>query len=88
MSTACPKSATHGGVAALGLAAFLSALAIVRLDRPFGDNVVNSALFIIGVTAAAIFLIDLIWAKVHLRPSTGIDPTFDQPSWQRTLIKL
>jgi hypothetical protein len=88
MTTKCPESATHGWVAALGLAAFLVALSIVRLDRPFGDNVVNSALFIIAVTAAAIFLVDLIWMKVHLRPSTGIDPTFDQPSWTRTLVKF
>lgn len=88
MAIECPKSATHGRVAALGLAAFLTSLAIVRLDRPFGDSVVNSALFIIAVTAAAIFLVDLIWTKVHLRPSTGIDPTFDQPSWARTLVKF
>lgn len=68
-----PRSATHGAVAAVGLAAFLLAVTIVRTDRPFGENMVHSALFIVGVTAAAIFLLDLIWRKVHLRASTGLD---------------
>lgn len=83
-----PASATHGAVAAVGLTAFLLSVAIVRADRPFADNVVASALFIIGVTAAAIFLVDLVWQKVYLRPSTGIDPARDQPSWKRTLTKF
>jgi protein-S-isoprenylcysteine O-methyltransferase Ste14 len=84
---ACPPSATHGAVAAAGLAAFLFAVLVIRIDRPFGDNVVNSALFVIGMTAAAIFLLDLGWQKVHLRPSTGIDFGHDDPSWNRSLFK-
>lgn len=88
MKIECPKSATHGWVAALGLLAFLVSLAIIRLDRPFGDNVVHSALFIIAATAGVIFLVDLIWMKVHLRPSTGIDLSLNQPSLERTVVKL
>lgn len=84
----CPRSATHGAVAAAGLAAFLLAVIIVRADRPFGDNVVDSALFIMAVTAGTIFLIDLAWQKVHLRPSTGIDFGYDDPSWHRSLYKF
>ena len=80
-----PPSATHGVVAAVGLAAFLLSISIIRADRPFGDNIVNSALFVIGGTAGAIFLIDLIWQKVHLRASTGIDFSHDDPSRQRRL---
>ena len=72
----------------MGLAAFLLSIGIIRADRPFGDNIVNSALFVIGVTAGSIFLIDLIWQKVHLRASTGIDFSHDDPSWQRSLIKF
>ena len=83
-----PGSATHGVVAATGLAAFLAAVAVVRADRPFGDNDAHSALFIIGVTAGAIFLIDLAWQKVHLRPSTGMDFRHDDPSWNRSLYKF
>lgn len=87
-ATRPPASATHGAVAAVGLAAFLLGIFIVRADRPFGDNVVNSALFVIALTAGAIFLVDLIWQKVHLRPSTGLDFSHDDPSWHRTLTKF
>lgn len=83
-----PRSATHGAVAAVGLAAFLLAVTIVRTDRPFGENMVHSALFIVTVTAAAIFLLDLIWRKVHLRASTGLDFSRDNPSWHRSLTKF
>jgi len=83
-----PQSATHGFVAAVGLAAFLLAVAIIHADRPFGDNVVNSALFIMGVTAGAVFLVDLIWQKVHLRASTGMDFSHHDPSWSRSLTKF
>ena len=83
-----PASATHGAVAATGLAAFLLALAILRLYRPFGDNVVHSALFILVLTAGMIFLVDLAWQKVHLRASTGLDFAHDAPSWARTLVKF
>lgn len=40
------------------------------------------------MTAGFIFLIDLSWQKVHLRPSTGLDFSYDNPSWGRTLIKF
>jgi len=83
-----PVSATHGAVAATGLLAFLLAITIIRADRPFADNVVASALFIIGVTAATIFLVDLAWGKVYRRSSTGLDPDRDRPSWGRTLTKF
>ena len=86
-----PASATHPGVALAGLVAFLAAVLVLRVDRPFGNgehSVVHSALFLIGVTAGTIFLLDLIWQKVHLRASTGLDFDRDDPSWQRSLTKL
>jgi protein-S-isoprenylcysteine O-methyltransferase Ste14 len=83
-----PASATHGAVAATGLVAFLLAVSIVRADRPFADNLVASALFIIGVTAVAIFLVDLGWQKVYRRTSTGLDLNLDRPAWGRTLTKF
>ena len=83
-----PPSATHGAVAATGLAAFLAATIAVRLYRPFGQAVVPSGVAIIAVTTAAIFLVDIAWQKVHRRPSTGLDFTYDDPSWPRTLIKV
>src|SRR6266496_1183178 len=83
-----PQSATHGLVAAVGLVAFLSAFAFVRFRIPFGTNIVHSAMFILGVTTAVIFLLDLAWQKVHLRSSTGLDFAYDDPSWSRTLTKF
>jgi protein-S-isoprenylcysteine O-methyltransferase Ste14 len=82
------QSATHGLVAATGLIAFLIAVAFVRFRVPFGSNVVHSAMFIIAVTTAAIFLVDLGWRKVHRRPSTGLDFAHDDPSWPRTITKF
>lgn len=83
-----PQSVTHGLVAATGLAAFLLATVIVRAIRPFGDNLVNSVLFVMGGAAGAIFFVDLVWQKVYLRPSTGIDFRHDDPSWNRSLLKF
>lgn len=75
----------------MGLAAFLLSALVLRVDRPFGDgvnSVVHAALFMMGITAGAIFLVDLIWQKVHLRASTGINFAQDDPSWSRSLTKL
>lgn len=83
-----PQSVTHGLVAATGLTAFLLATFIVRAIRPFGDNLVNSVLFVMGGAAGAIFFVDLVWQKVYLRPSTGIDFRHDDPSWNRSLLKF
>lgn len=83
-----PQSATHGIVAAVGLAAFLVGVVVVRVNRPFGNDVVQSAMLIIAVTTAAVFVVDLGWQKVHLRPSTGLDFARDDPSWPRTLTKF
>ena len=88
MTALKPVSATHGVVASVGLAAFSLALLILRLDRPFGDDMGHAALFAIGVTAAAIFLVDLIWGKAYARPSTGLDFGRSDPSWPRTWVKF
>lgn len=83
-----PPSAVHGLVAATGLSAFIAAIVALRFARPFGYNAVHSSLFIIAVASGAIFLLDLAWQKVHLRPSTGLDFEHDDPSWSRTLTKF
>lgn len=83
-----PESATHGVVAAVGLATFLAAVVAVRLYLPFGHDVVASTIAIVVATTTAIFLVDLAWQKVHLRPSTGLDFASDDPSWPRTFTKL
>lgn len=87
MSAVCPKSATHGATAFAGLAAFVGAVVILRVFQPFGNQIVYSALFLMGVSAGAIFLVDAVWQKVYLRASTGMDFGYDDPSWHRTGLK-
>jgi steroid 5-alpha reductase family enzyme len=70
------------------MVAFLIAVVILRIARPFGGQVVSSALFVMGVTAGTIFFLDLVWQKVHRRSSTGMDFSYKDPSWQRSLIKF
>lgn len=82
-----PTSATHGWVAFAALAGFLAAMGCLRVFRPFGDQVVSSALFLIGVTAAFIFATDLLWQKVYLRSSTGLNFKQSNPSLRRSLTK-
>jgi protein-S-isoprenylcysteine O-methyltransferase Ste14 len=82
-----PSSATHALVAVAGLAAFVAALTILRLVRPFDGDEVRCALLVIAFSAGAIFVVDLVWQKVHLRPTTGIDLRHRDPSWARSLIK-
>jgi steroid 5-alpha reductase family enzyme len=83
-----PESATRGAVAGAGLAAFIVAVSVLYVARPFGGNLVASALFAMGASAAAIALVDLLWQKVHRRASTGLDFAHDDPSWERSLTKL
>jgi protein-S-isoprenylcysteine O-methyltransferase Ste14 len=84
----CPPSATHGAVAAIGFAAFLLSLTLVKAYRPFGGNLVHSVLFIIGITAISISLVDTFQQKVYLRSSTGLRFEQGSPSWSRTLYKF
>jgi len=86
--TELAPSATHSAVALAGLAAFVLAVALVYLTRPFGENLVASALFTLGATATTLLLVDILWQKVHLRASTGLDFARDDPSWARSLTKL
>jgi hypothetical protein len=88
MSVVRPASATHAATALAGLTAFIGAVAILRVSQLFGERIVYSSLFVMGLTAGAIFLVDILGQKVHRRPSTGIDFTYDDPSWERTLVKF
>ncbi len=56
--------------------------------RPFNDDVLDSAMFVIAATTIAIFAVDIGWQRVYRRASTGLDFTRDDPSWPRTLVKL
>ena len=84
----CPASATHGVTAASGLVALILAIGILRTAHPFGGDTTAAAVFILGVAAGTIFLIELLWQKVHRRPSTGLDFASSHPCWNRTFTKL
>ncbi|WP_087722177.1 isoprenylcysteine carboxylmethyltransferase family protein [Pandoraea sp. PE-S2T-3] len=83
-----PRSATHGAVGAAGFVAFLLSLILLRAYRPFGDDMVASALFMVGMTSATVLLVDLLWQKTYRRASTGLSFERDDPSWSRTLVKF
>jgi steroid 5-alpha reductase family enzyme len=82
-----PSSATHGYVAFAGLLAFIGSLLVLRIYSPFDGDVISSALFVIGCITLSIFLVDLVWGKVYLRPSTGLNFKTRNPSWSRIRIK-
>jgi len=86
--TRLPKSATHAAVAAAGLLAFVGTTAFVVAVEPFGRDVVRSAGLIILASALGIVAPDMLWQRVHHRPSTGMDFRFNAPSWRRTAVKL
>ncbi len=83
-----PPSATHAAVAASGLLGLLLATGLVVVVDPFGHDAALSAGCIIAVAAAFVAIPDLLFQKVHLRPSAGLDFSNDSPSWRRTSVKL
>ena len=87
MSGPLPKSAVHGGMALVGLAAFASGLLLVRALRPWGDTA-ESALALMAWMALFVWGTDLFWQKVYRRVSTGLDPAHHDPSLARTAVKF
>jgi protein-S-isoprenylcysteine O-methyltransferase Ste14 len=87
-TVSCPESATHWLTALAGLLGFICSVSLLKIFQPFGDKIVYSAMFVMGFTAAAIFLVDILGQKVHRRASTGIDFGYDDPSWERASIKF
>ena len=83
-----PPSATHAAVAASGLLGLILATGLVVVFDPFGRDAVVSSAVIIAVTAAFVAVPDLLFQKVRLRPSSGLDFSLNSPSWRRTSVKL
>lgn len=82
-----PTSATPAAVAWAGLLGFLCATVIVVFGRPF-VHVVHSALFIIGLTASAIFFVDTLIYGRHRQASTGLEWSQWTPSIRRAAVKF
>jgi protein-S-isoprenylcysteine O-methyltransferase Ste14 len=82
-----PRSAVHGAMAVVGLLAFGAGAWLLRAERPWGQIWQPCLLLIIWV---GILLLgaDLVWNGVHLRPSTGLDRRYHDPSLSRTAIKF
>lgn len=83
-----PASATGAATALALLLAFLGGAAVLWHERPFGDNTVHSALFMMVLMALAVAAVDLLVYKVHRRASTGLSFARWAPSWQRSLTKF
>lgn len=82
--TSCPKSATHGLVAASGLLGLLVGIYLLRLFQPF-ENIALSALTVMGCSALGVFVPDLLWQKVHRRSLLAKPQTVDLT---RVMIKF
>ncbi|MGE5625036.1 MAG: methyltransferase family protein [Bacillota bacterium] len=87
MSAAPPKSAVHGAMALVGLAAFGSGLAMVGALRPWADTEA-AALALMAWVAFCLGGTDLVINKVYRRPSAGLDSPRPDPSLARTAVKL
>lgn len=82
-----PASATFALTALAGFIAYIASLAVLTLYRPFADDAVSGAMFVVGVTTAAIFAVDLVWYRVWRRATTGLDLRASDASVSRTAVK-
>ena len=82
-----PKSAVNGGMALVALAGFAAGVALVRALRPW-DEAWQACLLLMAWLALLMLGVDVVWNKVHRRPSTGLDPARHDPSLPRTAVKL
>jgi protein-S-isoprenylcysteine O-methyltransferase Ste14 len=81
-------SASNAFSVTLGLIAFLVGVSVIQWGRPFGQDLIPSALLIIGISSVPIFFVDICILKVHLRPTTGLNFSYSNPSIKRTGIKF
>jgi protein-S-isoprenylcysteine O-methyltransferase Ste14 len=81
----CPKSATRSWIVYAGFLAFLASLGAIRVFQI--HDVVFAAMLIIACTSFVNFVLDVIFERVHLRPSTGLDWSLNRRSFQRIQIK-
>ncbi len=84
--SALPSSVTNGWIVTAGLVAFFCSLLLVRWLKMF--DAVLAAAICMGTTAAVNFTLDLVFLKVHRRPSTGLDWSQRARSFRRVALKL
>jgi isoprenylcysteine carboxyl methyltransferase (ICMT) family protein YpbQ len=83
-----PISATSSWHVLVGFISFMSSLALFKFAGWYQDDIVGAALFCSCSVGATHFLLDSLFLKVHLRPSTGLDFSLRNYSVKRTGIKL
>jgi hypothetical protein len=81
-----PKSAVHGAMALVGLAAFGSGIWGARALAPWPE-VWQACLAVMAWVALLLLGTDLLFNRVHRRASTGLDFSRHDPSLQRTAVK-
>lgn len=84
VAASLPASATHPLIALSGLLGFLGSLLALRLWHPQAAPAYG-VIFVMGCTALAIFVPDLLWRRVH---HNSLDMRRHNPSWARTQTKL
>ncbi|MBU3543278.1 DUF1295 domain-containing protein [Polynucleobacter sp. MWH-Loch1C5] len=82
-----PQSATHSLVAVVGISSLLLALAWLKFNPQFASNTIGLAVFLMIVPFVSMASFELVWQKVHLRESTGLNFAQHEFSIQRVLTK-
>ena len=82
-----PKSAVHGAMALVGLAAFASGIWGARALAPW-QQAWQAGLAVMAWVALLLLGSDLLFNRVYRRASTGLDFTHHDPSLQRTGVKF
>ncbi|MEI6669937.1 MAG: isoprenylcysteine carboxylmethyltransferase family protein [Acidobacteriota bacterium] len=81
-----PTSATRGWIVLASVATYVGSLVVMRQSGT--ANVVQAGMLCLFATAAANFVLDTAWLKVHRRTSAGLDWSRSQASLGRTGLKL
>lgn len=82
-----PKSAVHGAMALVGLAAFASGILGARALAPW-QHEWQACLAVMAWVALLLLGTDLLFNRVYRRASTGLDFTHHDPSLKRTATKI
>jgi protein-S-isoprenylcysteine O-methyltransferase Ste14 len=82
-----PTSATHWAVGLSGVCGFAVAFALLLTIHPFSNTVYSVFFLLIGL-AVSVSAVDLLWGKVHERPTTGLDFGRWRPSPARAFVKF
>lgn len=78
-----PVSATHAGVAWMGVITMLATVTLLNFWSPF-EQITYLALLVIGAAAVGVFVPDLLWQKIQRR---ALNTSTQPADWSRVLTK-